>query len=100
MCVAVYATVVMLLWCALSVYTLRTNKLHEDNTSCIKTCLSSLFVISTIIVTDIYVHSLVELKIKKCFTQFIRIRKILLLQSVQCLLLYVGTIITSELQEM
>ena len=38
-CVAVY---VMLLWCALSVYTL-----------------------NAITVTDIYVHSLVELKIKK-----------------------------------
>ena len=53
-CVAVY---VMLLWCALSVYTL-------------ETCRSSLFVISTIIVTDIYVHSLVELKIKKNNTEF------------------------------
>ena len=47
-CVAVY---VMLLWCALSVYTLHVSK----------------HVISTIIVTDIYVHSLVELKIiNKC----------------------------------
>ena len=59
-CVAVYATVVMLLWCSLSVYTL-----HQDDISCVETCRSSLFVISTIIVTDIYVHSLVELKIKK-----------------------------------
>ena len=42
MCVAVYATVVMLLWCALS-----------------------LSVFPTIIVTDIYVHSLVELQIIK-----------------------------------
>ena len=32
---------------------------------CVETCRSSLFVISTIIVTDFYVHSLVELKIMK-----------------------------------
>ena len=36
----------------------------EDDTSCVEKCRSSLYVISTIIVTDIYVHSLVELKIK------------------------------------
>ena len=34
----------------------------QRDTSCVETCRSSLFVISTIIVTDIYVHSLVELK--------------------------------------
>ena len=43
----------------------RTNELPEDDTSCVETCQSSLFVISTVIVTDIYVHSLVEIKIKK-----------------------------------
>ena len=43
----------------------RTNELPEDDTSCVETCRSSLFVISTIIVIDIYVHSLVELKIIK-----------------------------------
>ena len=41
------------------------NELPEDDTSCVETCRSSLFVISIIIITDIYVHSLVELKIKK-----------------------------------
>ena len=56
-CVAVYATV-MLLWCALSVFTL-----SAHHNSCVETCRSTLFVISTIIVTYIYVHSLVELKI-------------------------------------
>ena len=45
----------------------------EDDTSCVETCRSSLFVISTIIVKDIYVHSLVELKIiKKCTVPLIR----------------------------
>ena len=43
------------------------SNIPEDDTSCVETCRSSLFVISTVIVTDIYVHSLVELKIiKKC----------------------------------
>ena len=37
----------------------RTNELPEDDTSCVETCRNSLFVISTIIVTDIHVHSLV-----------------------------------------
>ena len=41
----------------------RTNELPEDDTSCVETCRSSLFVISTIIVTDSYVHSLVQFKI-------------------------------------
>ena len=39
-------------------------ELPEDDTSCVETCRSSLFVIYAIIVTDIYVYSLVELKIK------------------------------------
>ena len=39
------------------------NELLEVDTSCVETCRSSLFVIPAIIVTDIYVHSLVELKI-------------------------------------
>ena len=43
----------------------RTNELPEDDTSCVETCRSSLFVISAVIIIDIYVHSLVELKIKK-----------------------------------
>ena len=60
-CVAVYVAVVR----AECVILARTSELPEDDTSCVKTCRSSLFVISTIIVTDIYVHSLVELKIKK-----------------------------------
>ena len=40
----------------------RTNELPEDDTLCVETCRSSLFVISKIILPDIYVHSLVELK--------------------------------------
>ena len=40
------------------------NNLPEDDTSCVETCRISLFVISTVIVIGIYVHSLVELKIK------------------------------------
>ena len=40
-----------------------------------ETCRSSLFVIYTIIVTGIYVHSLVELKIiKKCTVPLLKIR--------------------------
>ena len=51
----------------------RTNELPEGDTSCVETCRSSLFVISTIIVTDIYVHSLVELQIiKKCRVPLLR----------------------------
>ena len=49
-----------------------------DDTSCVETCRSSLFVISTIIVTDIYVHSLVELKIiKKCRVPLLRFLRLL-----------------------
>ena len=41
------------------------NKVPEDDTSFVETCRTSLFVTSTIFVTDIYVHSLEELKIFK-----------------------------------
>ena len=52
----------------------RINQLPEGDTSCVEICRSSLFVISTIIVTDIHVHSLVELKvIKKCTVPLLRL---------------------------
>ena len=51
--------------CAECVILARTNELPDDDTSCVETCRSSLFVISTIIVIGIYVRSLVELKIIK-----------------------------------
>ena len=41
----------------------RTNELPQGDISCVETCSSSLFVISTITVKHIYVHSLVEIKI-------------------------------------
>jgi hypothetical protein len=51
-------------------------ELPEDDTKCVETCRSSLFVISTIIVKDIYVRSLVEFKIiKRCTVPLLRLLK-------------------------
>ena len=51
--------------CDVAVVRARQHNHSIDDTSCVETCRISLFVISTIIVIDIYVHSLVELKIKE-----------------------------------
>ena len=65
-----------LIICTFQYVLARTNELPENDTSCVETCRSSLFVISTIIVTDIYVHSLVELEIiKKMHGTSIKIKK-------------------------